>query len=163
MTIAPFLLISWCPLWICYGEGCVHFAVPSGTRSVLFFLGAWMSTFIFGMWLYDFWVFDTDNFTLRHLLPDYPWPWIKDLSAKTTKYIPKCWEKSAKRRSNLISIRVIKNSSFDHHFLCTDIYMVQTFLNILWWRLFILRLERLMVCSEHYCKTWNISTFSMLV
>ena len=48
-------------------------------------------------------------FYLSHLLPDHPCPWIKKLSAKTTKYILKCWEKSVKRRFNLNTIRVIKN------------------------------------------------------
>ena len=47
---------------------------------------------------------------LRHLL--HPCPWIKKLSAKNTKSISKCWERSVKRKSNVNSIRVIKNSSF---------------------------------------------------
>ena len=38
----------------------------------------------------------------------YPCPWIKNLSAKTTKYILKCWERSVKRKPNLSFIRVIK-------------------------------------------------------
>ena len=60
----------------------------------------------------------TFNFTteriLRHLLL---MPINKKLSAKTTKYILKCWERSVKRKSNLSFIRVIKNSSFDQRFL----------------------------------------------
>ena len=43
--------------------------------------------------------------TLRHLL--HPYPWIKISSAKTTKSILKCWERSVKRMSNLKFIRVI--------------------------------------------------------
>ena len=43
--------------------------------------------------------------TLRHLLPR---TMNKDLSAKTTKYILKCWERSVKRKLNLNFIRVIK-------------------------------------------------------
>ena len=44
--------------------------------------------------------------------------WVsKNLSAKTTKSIPNYWERSVKRKSNLNFIRVIKNSSFDQHFL----------------------------------------------
>ena len=56
---------------------------------------------------------------LSHLLPNHPCPWIKTLSAKTTKYILKCWEKSVKRRSNLNAIRVIKN-----HFLINIFYIL---------------------------------------
>ena len=59
-----------------------------------------ISGFIFGLWLYDFWFSNTNDFK-SYLIPCR---WIKNLSAKTTKDIPK---------SNLNFIRVIKNSSFD--------------------------------------------------
>ena len=46
----------------------------------------------------------------------------KILSANTTKYIPKYLERFVKRKSsNLNFIGVIKNSSFDQHFLYIDI------------------------------------------
>ena len=47
----------------------------------------------------------------RKILVLYLGPWIKSLSANTTKYIPKCWEKSVKRKSNFSFIRVIKKLS----------------------------------------------------
>ena len=49
---------------------------------------------------------------LSHLLP-----WMKVLSVQTTRYIPKCWEISVKRKLDLNFIRVIKNSSFDERFV----------------------------------------------
>ena len=85
---------------------------------------------LYGLWFYDLisqhkWLYVTSS---------YPCPWIKYLSAKITKYILKCWERSVKRKSN-ISFRVIKNSFFGQRFL---IYMVKTFLKILLWRFLIL-------------------------
>ena len=35
-------------------------------------------------------------------ITSYPCPWIKNVSAKTTQYVPKCWERSVERKSNLI-------------------------------------------------------------
>ena len=112
-----------------------------------------MSGFIFGLRFCDLisqhkWLYVTS----------YPCPWIKYLSAKTTKYILKCWERSVKRKSN-ISFRVIKNSSFDQRFL-----MVKTFLKILWWRFLVPHSEHLLVSSATLsCMTQNILTLSMLV
>ena len=80
------------------------------------------------------------------------------MSAKATKYIPKYWERSVKRKSNLNFNRVIKNSSFDQQFLY--MYMVQTFLKILCWQFLVSHRERLFVSSGTLsCKTWNISIF----
>ena len=71
-----------------------------------------LSGFVFGLWLSDFWFYDTDDFKSP------PMPMNKKfVSAKTTKYILGCWERSVKRNSNLNFILVIKNSSFDQHFL----------------------------------------------
>ena len=84
-------------------------------------------------WIY-IWVVVVWLLILRHRwlyfkspLTRPPVPINKILSAKTKKYIPKCWEKFVKRRSNLNSIRVMKNWSnwsknwsFDQRFL----YMV---------------------------------------
>ena len=96
--------------------------------------------------------------TLRH---SYPWLWIKYLSAKTTKYILKCWERYVKRKTS-ISFRVIKNSSFDQGFLMC--YMAKTFLKIFWWRFLVARSEHLLVNSASYRVRHKIFwTLSMLV
>ena len=91
----------------------------------------------------------------------YPWLWIKYLSAKTTKYILKCWERSVKRKTS-ISFRVIKNSSFDQGFLMC--YMAKTFLKIFWWRFLVPRSEHHLVNSASYRVRHKIFwTLSMLV
>ena len=74
-------------------------------------------------------------------------------------------ERSVKRKSNLSSIRVIKNSSFNQYFLYMYISdMVKTFLKILWWRFLVPRSNCLLVSSTTLsCKTQNIVTLSMLV
>ena len=98
----------------------------------------------------------TTQMTLSHLV-SYPCPWIK-----TSKSVLKCWERSVKRNSNRSFIRVIKNSSFDQHFLC--ICMVKTFLKIIWWRFLVPCSELLLVNSVYLsCKIRNISTLSMLL
>ena len=76
----------------------------------------------------------------------YPCPSIKKLRAKTTKYILKCWERSVERKSNLSFIRVIKNSFFDQYFL----YMVKTFLKILWSRVLVPQSEHLLLAVQLY-------------
>ena len=48
-------------------------------------------------------------------ITSYSCPWINLVSAKATKCIPKCWQRSVRRNSNLNFIRVIKNSSFDQY------------------------------------------------
>ena len=61
-----------------------------------------------------------------------------------TRYIPKFWERSVKRRPNVTFIRGIKNSSFDQNFIPCS--------------------ERLRVSSATLsCNTWNISTMPTLV
>ena len=57
-----------------------------------------------------------NDFTLLHHLLPMPMS-IKNLSAKTTKYILICRERSVKRKSNVSFIRVIKNPSFDHEYI----------------------------------------------
>ena len=90
----------------------------------------------------------------------YPCSWKKYLSAKTTKYILKCWERSVKRRSNT-SFRVIKNSSFDQRFLMVKT-SIKTFLKTLWWRFLVPRSEHLLVSSATLsCKTQNILTINV--
>ena len=75
----------------------------------------------------------------------YPCSSIKYLSARTTKYILKCWERSVKRRSNT-SFRATKNSSIDQCFLMVKT-SIKTFLKILWWRFLVPRSEHLLVSS----------------
>ena len=142
---------------------------PSSTLKFLFVFGfnecLW-AIFSFGIKFWKFMVlylgcgcmsFDfTTQMTLSHLL-SYPCPWIK-----TSKSVLKCWERSVKRNSNRNFIRVIKNSSFDQHFLC--ICMVKTFLKIIWWRFLVPCSELLLVnCVYLSCKIRNISTLSMLL
>ena len=111
--------------------------------------------FIFGLWLYVFWFYDTNDFKSPRILP---MPMNKNLQICSKK----CWERSVKRNSNRNFIRVIKNSSFDQHFLC--ICMVKTFLKIIWWRFLVPCSELLLVnCVYLSCKIRNISTLSMLL
>ena len=72
-------------------------------------------------------------------------------SAKPTKYIPKCWGRSLKRKSNLNFIKVIKKfwSKF-------SIYMVQTFPKTMWWKLLAPSSGRLLIGRA------TLSTFSRL-
>ena len=115
-----------------------------------------LENFWFYIWVVVVWLLISQHKWLY--VTSYPCPWIKNLSAKTTKYILKCWERSVKRKSN-ISFRVIKNSSFDQRFL-----MVKTFLKILWWRFLVPHSEHLLVSSATLsCMTQNILTLSMLV
>ena len=59
------------------------------------------------------------NLSLLRIIMNKEWiknfgglcPWIKNFRAKTTKSIPKCWERSVKRKSNLNFIKVKKSSS----------------------------------------------------
>ena len=92
----------------------------------------------------------------RYTLP----PLIKkNLSAMTTKYILKCWERSVKRNSNLSFIRVIKNSSVNQRFL----YGLNLSTNF-WRRFLVPRSGHLFVSSATLsCKTKNILTLSILL
>ena len=59
------------------------------------------------LWFY-IWIVVGWLLILRHRLlyvTSYPCSWIKNLSAKITKYIPKFWERSVKRKSNFRFIR----------------------------------------------------------
>ena len=62
---------------------------------------------MFELLLYEFWLYDTND-----LKSPATWSfwWIKYLSAKSTKYIPKCWERPVERKSNLNFINLIKIS-----------------------------------------------------
>ena len=85
--------------------------------------------------------------TWCHLL-SYPWPWawIKNLNAMTTKYIPKCVERSLKRKSNLSFIRIFW-SMFS---IC--MWFGKTFLKILcWWQFLVPCSEHLLLALQLYC------------
>ena len=112
------------------------------------------------------------NKSLGAVFSLYTWMWLfwshllpmtvnEKLSAKAAKYISKCWKRAVKRKSKFNFIRVIKNSSFDQHFIY--IYITLTFQH------FLLTNScsplRIFPChhSSLFCKTWNISTLSMFV
>ena len=78
--------------------------------SLLNFENFWLYIWVVVVWLL---IYDTNDFKSLFM----PCRWVKNLSANTTNYILKCWERSAKRKSNLNFIRVIKKSSFNQHFL----------------------------------------------
>ena len=86
--------------------------------------------------LENFWFYIlAGTFILLHRwlqVTSYPCLLIKILSAKTTKYIPKCWERSAKGKSsfNFISHYNLSSDQHFYRYWC----MVQSFLKILWWR-----------------------------
>ena len=42
---------------------------------------------------------------------------MKNVIVKVTKYIPKCWERSLKKKPNFKLIRLNKYSAFDQHFV----------------------------------------------
>ena len=55
-----------------------------------------LEIFWFYIWAVVLWL----NFTTQRIyVTSYSYPWIKYLSAKTIKYILKCWERSVKRKS----------------------------------------------------------------
>ena len=85
------------------------------------------------------------------------------MSAKTTKYILKCWERSVKKKSNT-SFRVSKIHLLINIFLCMVKISIKTFLKILWWQFLVPHSEHLLVSSATLlCKTQNILNLSMLV
>ena len=134
---------------------------PSSTSYFLFVFGfnECLQVFFFLIKLRKCLVFYLDCgcltlMTLYHFL--HPWPWIKNLCAKTTKSIPKCWKRSVKRKCNLNFVRVIKNSSFyDQHFSCSKPW------NILW---NVLTLSMLVYYIQiaffwevsHLCTAWSV-------
>ena len=93
-----------------------HFEIPICFWFQLMSLSNLFLKFVKFLVLYLGCGFMNFNFKWLCITSDARW-WIKNLSAKTTKYILKCWERSVKRKSNLSSISVTKNSSFDLRFL----------------------------------------------
>ena len=85
--------------------------------------------------------------------------WTKNLSTKTTKYIPECWERSVIRKSNPNFIRVIKNSSFDQHFLYIWTKPFKKFFG----DNFLFPAHIVISSATLSCKTGNIWTLSVLV
>ena len=66
-----------------------------------------------GFWFYDL----ISQHKWLYVISFCPCPWIKDLRANITKYILQCWERSAKKKSD-IRFRVIKKcSSLEQRFL----------------------------------------------
>ena len=113
-----------------------------------------MEYFWFYIWVAVVWILILRHKWLR--VTSYPVPMNKKLTANTSKYIPKFWERSERRKSDLDFIRDIW-STF-------SIYMLQTFLKTLSWQFFVSRSERLFISSAILsCKICNLSTFSMLV
>ena len=98
---------------------------PSSTLKFLFLFGfnecllAILS--LLSLWFY-IWVAVVWPSIFQHrwlYIISHSCPWIKNVSAKTTKSVPKCWERSVKGKSNLNFIRVQKNSPFNQYFLYT--------------------------------------------
>ena len=69
-------------------------------------------------------------------------PWIKSLGATTTKYIPKCWE-----RSNLKSESEKINLLMKIFYILLYIPMVQTFLKLIWWQFLVPYSERRLISN----------------
>ena len=70
----------------------------------IFSLHYWIwENFWFYIWVVVVWFLILQHKWLR--VTSYPMLMKKNLNAKTTKYIPKCWERSVKRKSNLNFIR----------------------------------------------------------
>ena len=102
---------------------------PSSFLKFLFVFGfsecLWVSFSLLSfenVWLY-IWVMVAWLLILRHR-----WLYVISYTHAYEKSIPKFWERSVKRKSNLIFIEIIKNSFLIKVFY----YMVQTFLKILW-------------------------------
>ena len=93
---------------LCY-ESPIYFFFQRMSLSNLFLIKFWKFLVIYLSW--------GCRLDLRHKwlqVTSYLMPMkIKNLSAKTTKYIPKRWKRSVKTKSNLNFIRVIKNSSLN--------------------------------------------------
>ena len=122
----------------------------------------WCSLNLENFWFYTWALVPWLNFTIQMTLCHFSYPclWIKYLSAKITKYILKCWQRSVKRKSD-INFRVIKKIIFWSTF---SYMMVKRFLKNLWWWFLVPRSEHLLVSSETLlCKTENILTLSISV
>ena len=104
------------------------------------------------------------DFTTQITLNDFLFPIAinKNIECKTTTYIPKCWERSVEKKYNINFIIAIKIYFLINIFSYILIYMVQTFLKILWRWILVPRSER-HVSSALLSKTWNISSLSIIV
>ena len=63
-----------------------------------------LERFWFYIWVVVLWLLISHFFWFY--FTSYSCPWIQKLNAKTTKYIPNCWERSVKRNSNLSFIEL---------------------------------------------------------
>ena len=117
------------------------------------YLGCGRMTFDFtthGRWLY-----------FKSALTRPPMPMNKKHECKDHQISLKCWEKPIKRRSNLNSVRLIKKSSFDQHFLYTDIPIYGPSLSKNYLRQFLVtRSERLLVSSATLL--WDMKYFNFV-
>ena len=87
-----------------------------------------ISGFISGLRLSDFWFYDINDFDQ---VTSYPILIKKNLSAKTSKYIPKCWKRSVKRKSNLN----FHQSHIKIHLLINIFYIYDpNLLKLFWWQ-----------------------------
>ena len=107
-------LCLWCLIW---PSSTLRFLFPFALNCLWAIFSLNLEDFCFYIWVVVVWLLISQRRLLYITSCFYPCPWLKNLSATTTKYIPKCWEKSVKMNSSLSFIRVIKNSSFNQHFL----------------------------------------------
>ena len=104
-----------------------------------------LENFWFYLWVVVPWLNFTKQITLRHFLP------------MAMNKIVQSLERSVKRKSNIS----VSESQKVH--LLINVFMVKTFLKILWWQFLVSRSEYLLVSSATLsCKTQNILTLSML-
>ena len=104
-----------------------------------------ISSFIFASWLYDFWFYDTNDFKSPLMLMN------EKLESKDHQIYSKTLKKICKKSQS--HKKTIFWSTF-------SIYVVQTFLKILWWQLLVPHSERFLISSATL--SWNISTFSIV-
>ena len=84
------------------------------------------------------------------------------MSAKTTKYIPKCCQRSVTMTSNLSFVTLIKKLSFDQRFFICCVWN-QPLSNFFGDNFLFPAPEYVLIRSATLsCKTLNISTFSIL-
>ena len=115
-----------------------------------------ISGFIFGLSLYDFWFYDTNDF-----MSPLPMLMNKKLESKNHQIYSKMLRKVCKKEVSSQFHQDHKEFIFWSTFF---MYMVPTFLKVIWWRFFVPCSEPFLISSATLsCKTWNISTFSMLV
>ena len=85
--------------------------------------------------------------------------WVKCLSAKGNRYIPKCWERFVKTKSYLNFLWILKKKK--KKWWKFWIYLIQTFVKMFCWRYLVPSSEHILVISKTLSfKTQNILTLS---